>query len=240
MAPSNFASLCHTFKMANKNTTDSYLHDMVYGGIDGTVTTFAVVAGVAGADLGIVVLLILGFANLFADGFSMAAANYLSTRTQLEQYRMLLLQDRELYRQDHDKLREKFHRFYRLEGLKDDTIDQIYNDYERKPDALVQQLANEEFGHRLSRRSPMIAALATFIAFFSCGLLPLIPFVFGLPSSFMSAAIVTAIAFFAIGSLRSLWTKRRWWYSGLVTLLVGVLASSLAYLVGLLLHQYLT
>ena len=58
----------------------SYLRDWVYGGIDGTVTTFAVVAAVAGAELSIQTLLILGAANLLADGFSMAAANYSGTR----------------------------------------------------------------------------------------------------------------------------------------------------------------
>ncbi|MGV1015589.1 MAG: VIT1/CCC1 transporter family protein, partial [Methyloceanibacter sp.] len=52
----------------------SYLRDWVYGGIDGTVTTFAIMAGVVGASLSAGVVLILGVANLLADGFSMAAA----------------------------------------------------------------------------------------------------------------------------------------------------------------------
>ncbi|MEQ9125464.1 MAG: VIT1/CCC1 transporter family protein, partial [Alphaproteobacteria bacterium] len=54
----------------------SYLRDWVYGAIDGAVTTFAIVAGVVGAELSASVVLVLGAANLFADGFSMAAANY--------------------------------------------------------------------------------------------------------------------------------------------------------------------
>ena len=64
--------------------TESYLGEFVYGAIDGAVTTFAVVAGAAGASLSSNIVLILGFANLFADGFSMAASNYLSTKTKLE------------------------------------------------------------------------------------------------------------------------------------------------------------
>ena len=64
----------------------SYLRDWVYGGIDGAVTTFAIVAGVVGADLSSRVVLILGAANLLADGFSMAAANFSSTRTEIEEY----------------------------------------------------------------------------------------------------------------------------------------------------------
>lgn len=58
-----------------------YLPQFVYGSIDGTVTTFAVVAGVAGAALSPIIVLILGFANVFADGFSMASSNYLSERS---------------------------------------------------------------------------------------------------------------------------------------------------------------
>lgn len=61
-----------------------YLPEFVYGGVDGVVTTFAVVAGVMGASLGSAVVLILGFANLFADGFSMAVSNYLSVKSGVE------------------------------------------------------------------------------------------------------------------------------------------------------------
>lgn len=57
-----------------------HFDDFIYGAIDGAVTTFAVVAGVAGASLSIHVILILGFANLFADGLSMAIANYQATK----------------------------------------------------------------------------------------------------------------------------------------------------------------
>lgn len=62
----------------------NYLWDFVYGSIDGCVTTFAVVAGVVGANLDATVVLILGFANLIADGFSMAVSNYLGTKAELQ------------------------------------------------------------------------------------------------------------------------------------------------------------
>ncbi len=61
-----------------------YLPEFIYGGIDGAVTTFAVVAGVMGASLSSTIVLILGFANLFADGFSMAVSNYLSMQSGVE------------------------------------------------------------------------------------------------------------------------------------------------------------
>ena len=64
----------------------SYLRDWVYGGIDGTVTTFAIVTGVIGARLSPRIILILGGASLIADGFAMAAANYLATRAEHEEF----------------------------------------------------------------------------------------------------------------------------------------------------------
>src|SRR5688500_14019483 len=64
----------------------SYISEFVYGGIDGTVTTFAVVAGAAGAKLDVSVVIILGMANLIADGFSMSVGNYFSTQAELDNY----------------------------------------------------------------------------------------------------------------------------------------------------------
>src|SRR5260370_15215954 len=60
----------------------NYLRDWIYGGIDGSVTTFAVVTGVIGAQLSPIVILIMGSANLLADGFSIAADNFPGTKTQ--------------------------------------------------------------------------------------------------------------------------------------------------------------
>jgi hypothetical protein len=67
----------------------NYLRDFIYGGIDGAVTTFAVVAGVTGAGLSPGIVVILGAANLVADGFSMAASNYLGTRAEKDDFRRL-------------------------------------------------------------------------------------------------------------------------------------------------------
>src|SRR3989344_3791694 len=77
----------HTKSAIAKEThthTGTYVGDFIYGAIDGSVTTFAVVSCVAGASLSANIVIILGLANLFADGFSMAVGNYLSTRSSNE------------------------------------------------------------------------------------------------------------------------------------------------------------
>src|ERR1700735_3843673 len=68
----------------------SYLRDWIYGGIDGTITTFAIVAGVVGADMPGSVVLVLGLANLIADGFAMGSGNYSGTKAERDDYRRLL------------------------------------------------------------------------------------------------------------------------------------------------------
>ena len=74
-------------KSGGERTRRKYLPEFVYGAVDGSVTTFAVVAGVIGAGLSSTIILILGFANLFADGFSMSVANFLSTKSENEVFK---------------------------------------------------------------------------------------------------------------------------------------------------------
>lgn len=78
--------------MSQKKSTlyksiENYLPEFVYGGIDGCVTTFAVVAGSVGAGLDSSVILILGFANLLADGFAMSVGAYLAAKTEIDNER---------------------------------------------------------------------------------------------------------------------------------------------------------
>jgi VIT1/CCC1 family predicted Fe2+/Mn2+ transporter len=80
-----------------------------------------------------------------------------------------------------------------------------------------------------------LAAGSTFSAFVVCGLVPLLPYLFGWNFSFLVACIMTGITFFLIGSFKSRWSTSGWLRSGSETLFVGALAASLAYGVGVLL-----
>ena len=68
--------------MALRAVSEKYLAEFVYGAIDGTVTTFAIVSGVVGASLSPSIVLVLGLANVLADGFSMASSNFLAERSE--------------------------------------------------------------------------------------------------------------------------------------------------------------
>ena len=101
------------------------IEDFVYGATDGAVTTFAVVAGVVGASLSPSIVIILGFANLFADGFAMAAGNYLSTRSKLEyEERERKIQDKEIQDFPERKISE-IKSIYAEKGFKEELLEKV-------------------------------------------------------------------------------------------------------------------
>ena len=208
----------------------TYLRDWVYGGIDGAVTTFAIVAGVAGAALSVDVILILGFANLVADGFSMAAGNYSSSRTEGEQYDRLFGQVSRRIAADPDKERAVLRRAYREKGFTEEQTEGLVTTISSNKEGWVRMAMVEEYGLAPSRRSPLRAAGNTYAAFLVCGIVPLFPYLVGL--GFIASSIMTGIVFFAIGTLRSRWTDATWLRSGLATFAVGGVAAIIAYLIG--------
>lgn len=215
----------------------SYLRDWVNGGIDGTVTTFAVVAGVAGADLSARIVLILGAANLIADGFSMAASNFSATRTEAQELRRLRRMEERHIENFPEGEREEVRQILAAKGFRDGELDRAVEITTSSTETWVNTMLSDEHGQPSFTRSPVYAGLFTFIAFGICGFAPLIPYVLGYQSSLLISAILSGIVFFAIGSLKSLWAGVNWIYSGAETLCIGALAASLAYATGFLLKS---
>lgn len=214
----------------------SYLRDWVYGGIDGAVTTFAIVAGVVGASLEARVVLILGLANLLADGFSMAAGNYSATKTEIDEATHIRNMEERHIRDDPDGEREEVRQIYAAKGFSGTGLDNAVDTITASRKRWIDVMLVEEHGLATVSRDPMKGALATFTAFFICGSAPLLPFLFGLQASLTLAAVATAAVFFAIGSMKSRWSPMPWWRSGLETLGIGFAAAAIAYIVGYLLR----
>ena len=213
----------------------SYLRDWVYGGIDGAVTTFAIVSAVAGAQLSPRIVLVLGIANLLADGFSMAASNYLGTRTEHEEWQHL-----EGIEQRHidtvpEGEREEVRQIFQQKGLEGEALDQVVGAITADRERWVRTMLSEEYGLPQEVRNPWLAAMSTFSAFVLCGLPSLLPFFFGTAHTFWLATALTGGVFFTIGSVKSRWSPAPWWRSGLSTLTVGLLAAGLAFGAGMLL-----
>ena len=210
----------------------SYLRDWIYGGIDGIVTTFAIISGVVGARLASHVILILGSASLVADGFAMAAGNYLATRSEDEEFHHAEAVERRHIEKFPEGEREEVREILRTRGIPSDLLDRIVTSITADRDLWIRVMVRDEYGMPDAVRSPWRAAVVTFSAFLVCGLVPLAPFVASLNNAFWTAAAVTGVMFVLIGALKSRWSTRPWWYSGLTTLAIGGGAAAVAYAIG--------
>lgn len=221
----------------------SYLKDFIYGAIDGAVTTFAVVSGVAGAQLSGSIVLILGVANLIGDGFSMAAGNYLGTRAEAEhRERVRNMEERHIANVP-DGEREEIRQIFREKGFEGELLEQVVDTITADHQRWVDTMLHEEHGLPSVVPSAIRAATVTFIAFLLVGAIPLIPFVMGLlfgitiPAPYVISTVLTAIAFFGVGAAKSRVVDTNWMSAGMETLFVGSMAAGLAYLCGVLLGK---
>lgn len=218
-----------------------YIGDMVYGGLDGIVTTFAVVSGVAGARLGSEIILIMGMANLFADGFSMATGAYLSTKSEQEYYQHE--RQRESWEVEHfpDGERAELFEVYRSRGYSEEDAQGLVDIQTSDPERWVDAMMIDELGMLPDDRKPLLSSLATLISFVVAGSVPLLVYFWGLfvktpaQDAFPISLGLSGLALFALGAAKVLVTKRNPFKSGLEMLLVGGLAAGVAYIVGALL-----
>jgi vacuolar iron transporter family protein len=213
----------------------NYLRDWIYGGIDGSVTTFAVVSGVAGARLSVWIVLVMGFANLLADGFSMAASNFLATKAEHDDLRRIeAIENRHIDLVPEGE-REEVRQIFLARGFAGADLVRIVEFVTADRERWVRTMLSEEYGLPQALRSPWIAAICTFSAFLICGLVPILPYLIETDHPLEFSGLMTAAVFFAIGSGKSRWSTASWWSSGLTTLLVGIIAAALAYGTGIFL-----
>jgi vacuolar iron transporter family protein len=216
-----------------------YISEFVYGGIDGAITTFAVVAGAEGANLGIAVVIILGLANLIADGFSMSVGNFFSTKAQRDNF------DRHKAREywEVENLgeieKEEIREIYEAKGFKGELLNQVVEVITSDKDVWVDTMMKEELEMTKDDKTPVKTASVTFISFIIVGSIPLLAYIFaGLDSGiagaelFLYSSVLTGIALTIVGSLKSIVTERNILAGIAETLLLGGLAASLAYFVG--------
>lgn len=220
-----------------------YIKSVVYGGLDGIITTFAIVAGVTGAALSSGIVLILGFANLIADGISMAVGDYLSTKAEKEYAHRE--RERERWEVDHYPEGEKQEtvELYMAKGMSEKDARGITNILSKYKKAWVDMMMVNELGIFVQDQSPIKNAIATFLSFAVFGFVPLLSYVIarlipGLQAqTFVIACILTAIMLFVLGTLKTRITARKWFSSGLEMLVVGGVAAGAAYGIGNLLSR---
>jgi VIT1/CCC1 family predicted Fe2+/Mn2+ transporter len=223
-----------------------YIAEFVYGGIDGAITTFAVVAGATGADLQISIVIILGFANLIADGFSMSVGNFFSTRAEQDSYD----KHKEVEYWEVENMREKeieeIREIYEKKGFKGELLEQVVAQITSDKDVWVDTMMKEELQMVKDERTPFKTASMTFISFVLIGLIPLLSYVFAWifkwePSHlFLYSCLLTAVGLGIVGSLKSVVTEKSKIVGIAETLTLGGIAALLAYYVGAVLERMFT
>jgi len=209
---------------------NNYLRDWIYGGVDGAVTTFAIVAGVVGAHLSATVVLLLGFANLFADGFAMAASNYSGTKAERDDYKRILGIEYKHIALAPEGEREEIRQIFAAKGFAGEDLEHIVTVITSDNALWAKTMAVEEYGLSPTLRSPVLAALSTFAAFIACGLVPLATYLS--PAGLAACIAATGATFFGVGAIKSRWSPASWWRSGLETFIIGQAAAATAFVVG--------
>ncbi len=215
-----------------------HLADAVLGATDGVVTTFAVVAGAAGAHLSSGVVLIMGFANLLADGLSMSVGNYLGARSQRDFWREE--REREIWEieQIPEAEREEIRRHYSRKGFEGDLLDHAVRVITSDKERWLDEMMREELGIREEKNAPLTSGFVTFAAFVLAGFLPLLSYTVAffhpdfLAWPFPWSIALTAGGLFGVGAARCFITRRSWWRSGIEIFGLGGVAALCAYAVG--------
>lgn len=223
----------------------SVLGDAVLGGIDGCVTTFAVVAGAVGGGLvggswGNTAIIVLGFANLFADGFSMAVSNYLGTKSRREEVERTRRMEHRHIEAAPEGEREEIRQIFAKKGFEGETLEKIVTTITQNRKLWVDTMVTEEFGLQLEGQHPARAGMATFFAFVAVGLIPLLPFLvppLGADHQFILSIIFTGAAFAGIGFAKGYVLHRPIIRSSLETVAIGGIAAALAYGAGVFLRH---
>lgn len=243
MSPKVHEDHIHGSKYPLINRFQEYLGEFVYGGIDGSVTTFAVVAGAAGAALESSVVIILGFANLFADGFAMSVGSYLSTKSEKENYKKH--EKIEYWEVDNlpEKEKEEIRDIYRAKGFEGEILEEIVRTITADRDRWVDVMMKEELEMSKETKSPWAMGAVTFMSFLLFGFIPLLVFVldyFDLMSDkehlFLYSSVLTGLVFMLIGYLKALVNQTKVFRSISETFLLGAAAAALAYYVGAILE----
>jgi VIT1/CCC1 family predicted Fe2+/Mn2+ transporter len=224
-----------------------YIAEFVYGGIDGAITTFAVVAGATGAHLSVSVVIILGLANLIADGFSMSVGNYFSRKAEIDSFNRHVAVEYWEIENLREKEIEEIREIYQKKGFEGVLLEQVVEKICSNKDVWVDTMMKEELEMTIdSTKSPLNSASVTFLSFVTIGFIPLMSYLFKdvlnltNDSLFLFSCILTSIGLMIVGAMKSVVNEKSLIRGIFETLLLGGLAAGLSYFVGDVLKQYLS
>ncbi len=222
----------HVTHHSHRDVNGGWLRPAVFGAMDGLVSNFALMTGVAGGHVAVRTIVITGLAGLVAGACSMAAGEYTSVASQRELVEAELdVERRELHRNPKDELRE-LTALYVSRGVEPELAAEVARQLSKDPEQALEIHAREELGVDPSELpSPIVAAVSSFGSFAVGAVLPVLPYLLGATSLLPSLALAL-IGLFACGAVVARVTARSWWFSGLRQLVLGGAAAGVTFLLG--------
>jgi VIT1/CCC1 family predicted Fe2+/Mn2+ transporter len=216
----------------HRDVTGGWLRPAVFGVMDGLVSNFALIAGVAGGGGNQASVALAGFAGLVAGAVSMATGEYTSVASQTELVQAeIAVEQAEISKRPQAEM-EELAQLYEARGLEPALARQVAEQLSRNPAQAWRIHAREELGVDPDNLpSPWTAAISSFLSFTVGALLPVLPYLFG-ADSLLAASILAALGLFAAGAITSRFTSRRWYYSGARQLLLGAVAATVTFGIG--------
>lgn len=216
----------------HRDVSGGWLRPAVFGVVDGLVSNFALIAGVAAASDSAKPVVLAGVAGLIGGAFSMGTGEYVSVRSQNESMQAEV--DLERHELEHNSHAEQIElaAMYVQKGLDPELAHQVAEQLSRDPQIALEVHAQEELGldiHDLP--NPYVAAVSSFVSFSFGALLPLLPFLFG-THALPIAAILALSGLFLTGALTARFTTRPWWYSGGRQMLLGLVSATVTFGIG--------
>lgn len=219
------------------------IREAVFGAQDGLVSTLAVVSTVAGATSDRFPILIAGIASALAGIFSMAAGEYISSKSQREIFEAQIEGEREEVAERPGEAEAEVAYMLEEEGLPREEAMAVARVMAAHPDVLLRTMVEKELGMSVEEGegTPLRGAGVMGLAFGLGALVPVLPYLL-LPVGGGATAIsvaATGAVLFAIGVVKSRWTRREWLRSGLEILVLGAIAGIAGYFFGVILPTLL-
>ncbi|ARD70042.2 VIT family protein (plasmid) [Aminobacter sp. MSH1] len=229
-----------------RSRISSYFKEVIYGGTDGIITTFAVAAGFSGAalttetttQLSFLVVLLFGLANLFADGVSMGLSNFLSVRSEKDLYQQARARQTNAIRTKPDATMQRTLAVLEDKGYSTEDAHTLTRLLGKNETYWVDFLMNHHLSMSDPRgENPLSTGLATFVSFLVFGTIPLLPFMLADQSAparivFYYSILGTFAALVLLGILKWRVVGNALWLALLEVVLVGAAAASVAFFVG--------
>ena len=222
----------HEIGHEHRDVSGGWLRPTVFGMVDGLVSNFGLIAGVAAATSGARPVVIAGVAGLLAGAFSMGSGEYVSVRSQNESMQAEVELERKELEHNPDAELAELTQMYINRGVDPELSQLVAEQLSADPKQALEIHAQEELGvdiHDLP--NPWVASGSSFLSFSIGAVLPLLPFLFGADVLWL-AALLTLVGLFVTGAITARFTTRPWWYAGGRQLALGAVTFAVTYGIG--------